>query len=43
MASVEFGAALPSVKNIPEFAQRAEAVGFDYLCSGEHMMFHGAF
>src|SRR5215469_3844915 len=42
MVSVEFGAALPSVKNIPEFAQRAEAVGFDYLCSGEHMMFHGA-
>jgi probable F420-dependent oxidoreductase len=42
MDSVEFGAALPSVKNIPEFAQRAEAIGFDYLCSGEHMMFHGA-
>ena len=42
MASVEFGAALPSVKNVPEFAQRTEALGFDYLCSGEHMIFHGA-
>ena len=41
MASVEFGTALPTVKGIPEFAQRAESMGFDYLCSGEHMMFHG--
>jgi hypothetical protein len=28
---VEFGSALPTVKGIPEFAQRAEAIGFDYL------------
>ena len=41
MASVEFGTALPSVKGIPDFAQQAERLGFDYLCSGEHMMFHG--
>jgi probable F420-dependent oxidoreductase len=38
---VEFGTALPSVKGIPDFAQQAERLGFDYLCSGEHMMFHG--
>jgi probable F420-dependent oxidoreductase len=42
VASVDFGAALPSLKGIPEFAQRAEALGYEYLCSGEHMMFHGA-
>ncbi|HZP44982.1 MAG TPA: LLM class flavin-dependent oxidoreductase [Candidatus Binataceae bacterium] len=42
MAAVEFGVAMPSVKGIPEFAQKAEALGFDYLGSGEHMMFHGA-
>jgi len=41
VASVEFGTALPSVKGIPDFAQQAERLGFDYLCSGEHMMFHG--
>lgn len=41
MASVEFGVAIPSSKGIPEFAQKAERMGFDYLNSGEHMMFHG--
>ena len=41
MAAVEFGAALPEIKGVPEFAQKAEALGFDYLGSGEHMMFHG--
>jgi probable F420-dependent oxidoreductase len=40
-SSVEFGVAIPASKGIPEFAQRAEQTGFDYLCSGEHMMFHG--
>jgi len=39
--AVEFGVAIPSSKGIPEFAQQAESIGFDYLCSGEHMMFHG--
>ena len=42
MASVDFGAALSSIKDVPEFARRAESLGYDYLCSGEHMMFHGA-
>ena len=41
MASVDFGVAIPSSKGIAEFAQRAERMGYDYLCSGEHMMFHG--
>lgn len=41
MASIEFGATLPSVKGIADFAQKAEAFGYDYLGSGEHMMFHG--
>ncbi|MBV8360547.1 MAG: LLM class flavin-dependent oxidoreductase, partial [Deltaproteobacteria bacterium] len=42
MASVEFGAALSSMKDVPEAARKAESLGYDYLCSGEHMMFHGA-
>jgi probable F420-dependent oxidoreductase len=41
VASIDFGAALPSMKDIPQFAQRVESLGYDYLCSGEHMMFHG--
>jgi probable F420-dependent oxidoreductase len=41
MASVDFGAALPSMKDIPKAAQMVESLGYDYLCSGEHMMFHG--
>lgn len=41
MKNIEFGAAIPAATRIPEFAQRAEALGYDYLCSGEHMMFHG--
>jgi probable F420-dependent oxidoreductase len=39
--SVEFGVAIPGSKGISEYAQSAESMGFDYLCSGEHMMFHG--
>ena len=42
MASVDFGAALASMKDVPEAARLAESLGYDYLCSGEHMMFHGA-
>src|SRR5215467_2871647 len=42
MASVDFGAALASMKDVPEAARQAESLGYDYLCSGEHMMFHGA-
>jgi len=42
VASVDFGAALSSMKDVPETARKAESLGYDYLCSGEHMMFHGA-
>jgi probable F420-dependent oxidoreductase len=38
---IEFGATLPSLKGITEFARHAEALGYDYLGCGEHMMFHG--
>jgi alkanesulfonate monooxygenase SsuD/methylene tetrahydromethanopterin reductase-like flavin-dependent oxidoreductase (luciferase family) len=38
---IEFGATLPTAKGIPEFARRAEGLGYDYLVAGEHMMFHG--
>jgi probable F420-dependent oxidoreductase len=41
MTRIEFGATLPSLKGIAEFARRAEALGYDYLGCGEHMMFHG--
>ncbi len=41
MEKIEFGAALPGAKGIPEFARRAESLGYDYLGAGEHMMFHG--
>lgn len=41
MESVEFGAVLPSMKGVAEFARRTEELGYQYLCSGEHMMFHG--
>jgi probable F420-dependent oxidoreductase len=41
MALVEFGSALTSSKGIPAAAQRAERLGYDYVVTGEHMMFHG--
>jgi probable F420-dependent oxidoreductase len=41
VASVDFGAALASMKDVPEAAGLAESLGYDYVCSGEHMMFHG--
>ena len=41
MPSVEFGSTLTSSKGIPAMAQRAEQLGFDYVVTGEHMMFHG--
>ncbi|MGA2410491.1 MAG: LLM class flavin-dependent oxidoreductase [Candidatus Binataceae bacterium] len=41
MPSVEFGVSLFSTKGIPEVAQRAERLGFNYVTTGEHMMFHG--
>jgi probable F420-dependent oxidoreductase len=41
MDRVEFGVTLPSVKGIADFARSIEALDYDYLGCGEHMMFHG--
>ncbi len=41
MEKIEFGATLPAAKGIPDFARKAESLGYDYLGAGEHMMFHG--
>ncbi len=41
MARVEFGLSLSSMSSVAPFARDAEAMGFDYLTCGEHLMFHG--
>jgi probable F420-dependent oxidoreductase len=41
MARVDFGLSLSSMSSVPPFARSAEAMGFDYLTCGEHLMFHG--
>jgi probable F420-dependent oxidoreductase len=41
MNRVEFGVTLPSMKGIADFARSVEALDYDYLGCGEHMMFHG--
>jgi probable F420-dependent oxidoreductase len=41
MGTIQFGVALPGVTGIAEFARQAEALGFDFLACGEHVMFHG--
>jgi probable F420-dependent oxidoreductase len=41
MARVEFGLSLSSMSSVAPFARGAEAMGFDYLTCGEHLMFHG--
>jgi len=41
MARVEFGLSLSAITSIPSHARNAEAMGFDYLTCGEHLMFHG--
>ena len=41
MEGIEFGISQYSMNNLPEFARRMEAMGFDYLTCGEHLMFHG--
>src|ERR1700693_652107 len=40
MKSIEFGVAVPTLNNVAGLAHTAEALGFDYVCSGEHVMFH---
>ena len=39
--NVEFGIGLPRLDSIAEGAQRAEALGYDFLSTGEHVFFHG--
>ena len=41
MSTVEFGLSVSRVTDIKTVARRVEALGFDYLASGEHVMFHG--
>jgi probable F420-dependent oxidoreductase len=41
MPRVEFGLSLSSMTSITPSARNAEAMGFDYLTCGEHLMFHG--
>src|SRR5271167_69561 len=41
MPRVEFGLSLSSMTTITSSARNAEAMGFDYLTCGEHLMFHG--
>jgi probable F420-dependent oxidoreductase len=41
MPRVEFGLSLSSMTAIASHAPSAEAMGFDYLTYGEHLMFHG--
>jgi probable F420-dependent oxidoreductase len=41
MPRVEFGLSLSSMTSIAQHARDAEAMGFDYLTCGEHLMFHG--
>jgi probable F420-dependent oxidoreductase len=38
---METGLSLPVDASIPELARSAEALGFDYIASGEHVFFHG--
>ncbi|HYA36246.1 MAG TPA: LLM class flavin-dependent oxidoreductase [Candidatus Binataceae bacterium] len=40
MERIEFGVAIPAMKDIAGFARKAEALGYDYLSVGEHVMFH---
>ncbi|MCP4227720.1 MAG: LLM class flavin-dependent oxidoreductase, partial [Actinomycetia bacterium] len=39
--ALEFGIAARLLRNTKEEAQRAETLGYDYLLTGEHIMFHG--
>ncbi len=41
MARVDFGLSLSAMTTVASFARNAEAIGFEYLTCGEHLMFHG--
>ncbi|MCP5024811.1 MAG: LLM class flavin-dependent oxidoreductase [Actinomycetia bacterium] len=38
---VEFGISMRLLKGAKQEAQKAEALGYDYVLTGEHIMFHG--
>ena len=39
--TIELGIGLPGLNRIAEAAQRAEALGYDFLSTGEHVFFYG--
>ena len=39
--SIEFGISLRLLSGATDEARRAEMLGYDYLLTGEHIMFHG--
>ena len=41
MTDIELGIGLPRLDAIAESAQRAEALGYDFLSTGEHVFFYG--
>ena len=41
MSDLELGIGLPRLDNIAASAQRAEALGYDFLSTGEHVFFYG--
>lgn len=41
MSNIELGIGLPRLDAIAENAQRAEALGYDFLSTGEHVFFYG--
>ena len=41
MSNVEFGIGLRRLDNVAVDAREAEALGYEYVCTGEHVFFHG--
>ena len=41
MTDIEFGVSLRLLGGAKDEARNAEALGYDYLLTGEHIMFHG--
>ena len=41
MTDIELGIGLPRLDSVAESAQRAEALGYDFISTGEHVFFYG--
>jgi len=41
MNDIEFGIGLRRLDNVATDAREAEALGYEYVCTGEHVFFHG--